>query len=102
MSNMNPTPGTNVRSFDFDSRDVIGERACYVEGLLVSILPKGSSFAVGPDQVATFPDYDRYVIRVNRRVAGGHEVDVRSEWVFPPVNGIPKFFGGVTDGVRAV
>ncbi len=81
--------GSKVRSFDFDSRDITGEDACYVEGEVVDIQWDGGC--------------DRYVILVEKQVWGGvEESDNVGFTVQPPVNGIPKLFGGVTDGVELI
>jgi len=87
-------PGDRVRSFDFDSRDITGERACYVEGVVVAVLPD----ALCPE---TMPMV--YEIKVDRQVVGGREADhAVGKTVYPPVNGVPKLFGGVTDGVEVI
>ena len=85
--------GSKVRSFDFArdgrGRQLEGERACYIEGVV-----KG------------FKDLEgckRYVIRVDRKVWAGEEVEnpYRGN-VYPPVNGTPTSLGGVCDGVELV
>ena len=85
--------GSKVRSFDFArgdrGRQLEGERACYIEGV-----------------VEGFKDLEgceRYVIRVDRKVWAGEEVDnpYRGH-VYPPVNGTPTSLGGVCDGVELV
>lgn len=81
-------PGTRVRSFDFDGRDVEGERACFVEGTVVGF--------------CELEGCTRYDILVDRRVFGGEDRTREGERVFPPVNGTPKLFGGVCDGVVAL
>lgn len=103
MSDTTITPGTKVRSFDFDSRDLEGERACYVEGFVVTILRTGESFAVGEGKVACFHDCDRYVIQSACRVWSGKREEPREaeEWIFPPVNGTPTW-DGETDYVVAI
>ena len=84
--------GDRVRSFDFPhSRDLEGERACYVEGYVHNIVSREGC--------------KRYEIRVDRDVFGG--VDSREKHrvgtvVYPPVNGTPKLFGGVCDNVELV
>lgn len=90
--------GDRVRSFDFQSRDVEGDRACYVEGTVERIGEPPFQLDTGHHAV--------YAIRVERRVFNGWEVTegwgAVGDRVFPPVNGIPKTFGGVTDGVVKV
>ena len=90
---MSISVGDRVRSFDFArdgrGRQLLGERACYVEGI-----------------VEGFKDIEgcpRYEIRVERKVWAGEEVaEPRRCFVYPPVNGTPKSFGGVCDGVEVV
>ena len=85
--------GDRVRSFDFDGRDLTGEKACFIEGDVV---------AIGRPP---WCECDRYIVRVAKRIAGGREVNKPAvtegeDLVFPPVNGgTPKLFGGVCDGV---
>ena len=77
--------GDRVRSFDFAvttedgkrlGRDLEGERACYVEGVVSSI--------------EEIQGCDRYVIEVSRRVFGGEVRPPReNDRVIPPVNGTP-------------
>lgn len=76
-----------VRSFDFSmNRDLEGERACYVEGVV--------------EGFKELEGCTRYDIRVTRAVFGGEEVEVEEgERVFPPLNGTPTTLGRITDGV---
>ena len=85
--------GDKVRSFDFAQgdfgRDLEGERACYVEGVVESFVEREGC--------------PRYEVRVQRHVFAGEVRDYR--WgclVYPPVNGTPKLFGGVCDNVELV
>ena len=79
--------GSKVRSFDFHSRDITGEDACYVEGEVVDIRWDGGC--------------DRYVILIEKQVFAGKEEDTHvGSLVHPPVNGIPKWNGRLTDGVE--
>ena len=79
--------GSKIRSFDFHSRDITGEDACYIEGEIVDIRWHNGC--------------DRYVVIIEKQVFAGKEEDSHvGELVFPPVNGIEKTFGGVTDGVE--
>ena len=85
--------GSKVRSFDFArdgrGRQLEGERACYVEGVV--------------EGFKKLEGCERYVIRVERKVWAGEEVeDPYRGHVYPPVNGTPKLFGGVCDGVELV
>ena len=85
--------GDRVRSFDFVrgdfGRDLGGERACYVEGVVESFVEREGC--------------PRYEVRVDRDVFGGQDLDVRvGDLVYPPVNGTPKLFGGVCDNVELV
>lgn len=76
--------GDTVRSFDFD-----GRTDCYVDGIVE---------AIGP--VAEFRDCDRYTIRVTCQVFAGKPQAKHTPHVYPPVNGTPKLFGGVCNGVQ--
>ena len=82
--------GDRVRSFDFgNARDLEGDRACYVEG-----------------RVEDFVSHEgcrRYKILVERCVFAGEDDDRRvGSYVFPPVNGTPTMFGGLTCFVELV
>jgi len=89
--------GSRVRSFDFAEtfedgtqirRELEGERACYVEGVVTAINEEMS--------------YNRYEIVVTRDIFGGEESDHRvGNVVYPPVNGTPGMFS-VCDGVELV
>ena len=84
--------GDRVRSFDFGSREVVGETACFVEGVVRNI--------TNPDVDTMFRDCARYEIRVDRRVFGGVEMEVVGGLVYPPTNGTPSTFGDVTNYVE--
>lgn len=76
--------GNLVRSYDFPH-----DRKCYVEGIVEALTEKEGC--------------ERYMIRVTRKVWAGEEVaDPIREHVYPPVNGTPKLFGGVTNYVELV
>lgn len=65
-----------VRSFDFDSRDLEGEAACFVEGIVTDL--------------THFAGCYRYDIQVTRRVYAGEEVEVKEgERVLHKFNGAP-------------
>jgi len=79
--------GSKVRSFDFHSRDTTGEDACYIEGEVVDIRWEEGC--------------DRYIVLIEKQVWSGEEEDSHvGTLTHPPVNGILKMFGGVTDGVE--
>ena len=90
--------GDKVRSFDFAEafddgeqfgRDLEGERACYVEGVVEAFVDREGC--------------PRYEIRVELDVFGGEESDRRvGNLVYPPVNGTPRLFGGACDNVELV
>ena len=85
--------GSKVRSFDFArdgrGRQLDGERACYIEGVV--------------EGYKKLEGCERYVIRVERKVWAGEEVEEPYRGrVYPPVNGTPKMFGGVCDGGEVV
>ncbi len=86
------TVGMKVRSFDFAhgtfGRDLEGERACYVEGEVVSI-------------GEVMDGCQRYCIKVERMVFGGREEECPNPFIYPPVNGV-RTISGVTDGVEAI
>ena len=94
---MEITIGSRVRSFDFAEtfedgtqirRELEGEMACYVEGVVTAIDEELS--------------YNRYEIGVARDVFGGEESDRRvGNVVYPPVNGTPGMIS-VCDGVELV
>ena len=85
--------GDKVRSFDFarDGRgkQLKGERACYVEGTI--------------EGFKRIEGCDRYMIRVERKVWAGEEVENPYDGhVFPPLNGTPRLLGGVCEGVDKI
>lgn len=95
--------GMLVRSFDFagtdletGGRDLEGQRACYVDGTLVAILPVGHH--LNPN-----PSCEAYQIHVERRIFGGEDITNDQPnvgtYVYPPVNGTHSLLGGTTDGV---
>jgi hypothetical protein len=93
--------GDRVRSFDFAwpgedwGRDLEGERASYVEGVVIEI---GVEIEGCP----------RYKIEVDRDVFGGEERDYANfrgrvgQFVYPPVNGTPSTMGGETNCVEKI
>ena len=88
---MNITIGKRVRSFDFHySRDLEGDRACYMEGVVTGI--------------EKIRGCDRYVIAVDRCVSGGKEQPAQNypPEICPPVNGTPTLMGRITDGVEVI
>lgn len=77
-------PGDRVRSYDFE-----GRRDCYVEGVVVEIVERGGC--------------DRYAINVERIVFADKSPSLgRANLgnIYPPVNGTPKLFGGICNGVE--
>ena len=77
--------GQKVRSFDFDGRDLEGERACYVEGTVSYTDKKGV-----------------YAIAVNKTVFGGEvKPTPAGKIVYAPLNGTPTI-GGFTNGVELI
>ena len=87
--------GDRVRSFDFAmslddgtqiGRDLEGERACFIEGIVVRI--------TDPATHESFRDCPRYEILVERKVFGGEDLGSpeRPYHVYPPVNGARTLF----------
>lgn len=93
--------GRRVRSFDFEDRDLEGERACYVTGTVTGILRAGEFAADGETY---FPDCDRYVIRAESRVFAGKDTPLACEGqeFFPPLNGTESWMGRTMDGVEPI
>ena len=81
--------GDRVRTFDFPdaTRALEGDHACYYTGTVEDITEAYHGEA--------------YKIRVDGRVFTGTHTDY-DPYVFPPINGRPKLFGGVTDGVELI
>lgn len=67
--------GDTVRSFHFEGRDLEGERASYIIGIVE---------AVGENKI---DGCDRYTIRVIADIFGGEVVTHPAGVVYPPVNG---------------
>ncbi len=111
---------SHVRSFDFaqgprkdgqpcdlwaaaDGRDIEGDRACYVEGVVCAIIPAGERFDTPDPGGFIYPEScDRYAIRVTRKVFSGKVTDDRQTWACPPVNGTPTSLGRVMNSVEVV
>ena len=105
------TAGDRVYSFDFpanaSTRIVDGPEACFTEGIVVRVLRRGETMEITPRTgpkagevvPVTFQNCDRYAIRTIGAKFNGKPVDAL-EWVFPPVNGIRKWTGDVTNGVE--
>ena len=84
---MSISVGDRVRSFDFATspggRDLEGERACYVEGVVEDLVRIDGCL--------------RYKILVERDVFGGKEESTRvGRYMHPPVNGTPRLIGGAS------
>jgi len=77
-------PGERVRSYDFG-----GIRTCYAEGVVEAIT----------EPIEGCP---RYKLRVETRVMDGQRIAIEDAYVYPPVNGTPTTFGGVTYLVERV
>lgn len=76
--------GNKVRSYDFPH-----DRECYVEGVVENLTEKEGC--------------ERYRIRVTRRIWAGEDITAPlNGCVYPPVNGTPALFGGVTNFVELV
>jgi len=82
-------PGDRVRSFDFESRDLAGENARYIEGEVT-----------GFDRME---GCDRYAIRVTKVVWGRVVTqEPGMGYTYPPVNGTPTTLGRVCDSVEKI
>lgn len=77
-------PGERVRSYDFGNVDT-----CYAEGVVESI-------------TEPMEGCPRYKLRVERRVFDGQSVPFADPYMYPPVNGTPTDFGGVTNLVERI
>lgn len=90
--------GFRVHSFDFDGRDLHGEAACYVTGIVVGILKAGD---LAEDGETAFHDCDRYVIAAESRTFSGKETNLvySGQQFFPPLNGTPTYMDHVMTGV---
>lgn len=89
--------GQRVRSFDFEGRDLTGERACYAEGVVEGI--------TDPLTDRYFNDCPRYKIRVDRAIWQGRKQSPLGSGpleIFPPINGTPRLFGDDTSGVEVI
>jgi len=68
--------GDRVRAFDYDCRDINGDNACYVEGVVVDFQNDGNV------------RNGRYIIQVDVDMWAGKKVRHRvGHKAFPPVNG---------------
>ncbi|MBC8408829.1 MAG: hypothetical protein H8E12_08945 [Rhodobacteraceae bacterium] len=69
-------------------RDLEGPRSYYMEGTVSGLeVIRGSK---------------RYIIEVERGIAGGKEYDDFPSTIIPPINGTRTLMGRVTDGVEVV
>lgn len=90
--------GSTVKSYDYpDMLDEDEESARLAEGDFVEGVVEGC---------VEFPDCLRYKIRVTRRLRRGRDVTAMSKeadgYVYPPLNGTPRTFGGECSGVVVV
>jgi hypothetical protein len=76
--------GNRVRSYDFAGSDT-----CYAEGVVEEI-------------TEPMEGCRRYKIRVESRVFDGASQPSHEEYVYPPLNGTPSTFGGVTNAVARI
>ena len=84
-----PLIGDRVRAFDFDNdRDLEGPRACYMEGQITGVEKIEGCW--------------RYKIEVRKSIFRGMDMTDFPAVVYPPVNGTPRLFGGVCDGVEVI
>jgi hypothetical protein len=76
--------GERVRSYDFS-----GVRTCYAEGVVEGI-------------TEPMEGCPRYMLRVEQYIWDGQSVPFEDPYVYPPVNGTPSTFGGVTASVERI
>lgn len=76
--------GERVRSYDFE-----GIRNCYAEGVVEAI-------------TEPMEGCRRYKLRVETRVLDGQSVAIDDPYVYPPLNGTPRTFGGITNCVERI
>ena len=89
--------GDRVRAFDFPqygrhmpADTVKNMRNCHADGIVESV---GVVQDICP----------RYKIRIEKRVFNSREISFDDEpYVFPPVNGMPDTFGGITNNVELI
>ena len=88
-----PAP-THTTGFDLE-----GERACYVEGIVLAIIEPGET---GPCGYVS-RDCTRVCIKLHRRVfRGEEELITEPTFVSPPQNGLGTSFGGVCCGIEII
>ena len=84
-----PLVGDYVRAFDFDGdKELEGRRACYMEGQITGLKQIEGCW--------------RYKIEVRKSVFSGEARTDFPAIVYPPVNGTPRLFGGVCNGVEVI
>jgi len=83
MKETNVQIGDKVRSMDFEQID-----NCYYEGIIVGFV--------------NVEMCDRYKIHVTKRVFNGEEKCQREDFIYPPINGLESWMGGLTKGVTVI
>jgi|TARA_B100000035_G_scaffold270098_1_gene244278 hypothetical protein len=84
--------GDKVRSFDFHYRDIDGENACYVEGIVESI--EGHPIG-GGGKYAKF--------KITRKIFGGEErEETLGEYNWAPQNGQEDWTGKLTNHMEVI
>lgn len=79
--------GDNVRSHDFDERDITGPNACYVEGIVESIEPHPMG---GGGNFVKF--------KISKKIFGGKEIErTVGEYNWVPQNGSYSIMGQTTN-----
>ena len=82
--------GDNVRSHDFNDRDITGPNACYVQGIVESI--EGHPMGGGGKFVK---------FKITKKIFGGKEITEKlGEYNWAPQNGSYSFMGSTTNIVR--
>jgi len=84
--------GDKVRSFDFDSHEVKGKDACYVEGVVESI--EGHPMS-GDGEYAKF--------KITKKIFGGEErTETLGEYSWAPQNGQQTWLGKLTNHLTII
>ena len=85
-------PGDKIRSFDFDSKDLEGNNACYIEGVVE---------AITEHPVSGGGRY--YKFKCTRKIFGGKEIkESIGDEVYAPLNGMKTWTGEELNQVEKI